>query len=122
MHNRSKLARNNFIDFPAELSKAIADITEGFSFAYLKEVFVTSLLVIVGIQRGTSTEPELADAETATGVAEDEASRAVQSNLLYRVIRKNVQTLRHEMEGSRKSAEDAANNSAPNGAQSPSQD
>ena len=122
MYNRSKLAGNKFIDFPAELSKAIADITEGFSFAYLKEVFVTSLLVIVGIQRGTSTEPELADTETANGAAEDEALRTVQSNLLYRVVKKNVKILRIEMEGSRKSAEDAANYSAPNGALSPSRE
>ena len=122
MHDRSKLARNKFIDFPAELSKAIAEITEGFSFAYLKEAFVTSLLVIVGIQRGTSSEPELAETETATGVADDEALKVVQSNLLYRVVQKNVETLRHEMEGSRKSAEDAANNSASNGVLSPSQE
>lgn len=40
----------------------------------------------------------------------------MESNLLYRVISNNVQALRHEMEGSRKSAEDAAKNSAPNGA------
>ena len=122
MHNRSKLVGNKFIDFPVELSKAIADITEGFSFAYLKEVFVTSLLVIVGIQRGTSTEPELADNETAIGAAEDGVPRIVQSNLLYRVVRKNVENLRIEMEGSRKSVEDAANNSAPNGALSPSRE
>ena len=40
----------------------------------------------------------------------------MESNLLYRVISKNIQTLRLEMEGSRKSAEDAARNSVLSGA------
>jgi hypothetical protein len=34
------------IDFPNELPPAIADITDGFSFAYLQELFIASMLVI----------------------------------------------------------------------------
>lgn len=37
---RNKLAKNKSIDFPPKLSEAIAEITEGFSFAYLKETYV----------------------------------------------------------------------------------
>ena len=113
---RSKLSRNKSIDFPPELSKAIADITEGFSFAYLKEAFVNSLVVILAVQRGTSKEPEAADESPGINeISENRSSSAVESNLLYRVLRNNIQILRHEMEGSRKNAEDAAQNSAPNG-------
>lgn len=34
---RNKLSKNMNVDFPPKLSEAIAEITEGFSFAYLKE-------------------------------------------------------------------------------------
>lgn len=121
---RSKLSKNKFVEFPPELSKAIGDITEGFSFAYLKEAFITSLLIIVAIQRGTSKEPEPEPASESKKLSKDEdhTSSGVASNLLYRVLSKNVQTLRHEMEGSRKSAEEAAKNSAPVGALLPLQD
>ena len=120
---RSKLSNNKSIDFPPSLSTAIADITDGFSFAYLKEAFVTSLLVIVAIQRGTSKEPEDAPSTEINGTANGDVpeDEAVKSNLLYRVLSRNVATLRHEMEGSRKSAEEAAQNAAPNGALLPLQ-
>ena len=99
-----------------ELSKIVAGITEGFSFAYLKEAFVASLLVIVAIQRGTSKEPGAAEEPKGSdSISDNQLTAVVESNLLYRVISKNVQTLRHEMEGSRKSAEDAAKHSASNG-------
>ncbi|KAL9628784.1 MAG: hypothetical protein Q9164_007146, partial [Protoblastenia rupestris] len=48
---RGKLAQNRKIDFPEELCKAIAEITEGFSFAYMKELFITCLLAIVNAQQ-----------------------------------------------------------------------
>ena len=45
---RHKLARNDAeIAFPKELSEKIAEITDGFSFAYMKEAFVASLLRLV---------------------------------------------------------------------------
>jgi len=114
LSSRFKLASNKTIDFPPELSKAIADITEDFSFAYLKEAFITSLLVIVAVQRGTNKEfieaPEEANGEPSEGSASK-----LDDNLVYRVLRKQIQTLRHEMEGSRKSAEEAVDRNTPNG-------
>lgn len=44
---RNKLKDNKKIDFPKEMSARIADITDEFSFAYMKEAFVAALLVIV---------------------------------------------------------------------------
>jgi hypothetical protein len=41
---RTKLKNKQSIEFPAKLCDAIADITEDFSFAYLKEAFVATLL------------------------------------------------------------------------------
>ncbi|MCJ1383342.1 hypothetical protein MMC17_006455 [Xylographa soralifera] len=44
---RGKLASNPEIEFPRPLCAAIAKITDEFSFAYLKEAFVASLLALV---------------------------------------------------------------------------
>lgn len=113
---RSKLATNKNIDFPEKLSCAIADLTEGFSFAYLKEMFVTALLVIVAVQRNPPSNNNdlerssgLSDSDEPNGVAN--ASSAFENVLLWRVIRKQVRTLRAEVEGARKSAEEASLNS-----------
>jgi len=43
---RAKLADNDDVDFPDKLCPAIAKITSGFSFAYLQEAMVASLLAI----------------------------------------------------------------------------
>lgn len=44
---RQKLLKNNTVEFPDELCSIIAQLTEGFSFAYLKELFVMALLSLV---------------------------------------------------------------------------
>ena len=107
---RSKLSKNKTIDFPPKLSEAIAEITEGFSFAYLKETFITSLLMIVGSHKGTS--------KAVDGLPEaGKEAHELDHLLLWRVISKQVQNLRAEMEDARKSAEDAdKNNTATTGA------
>ncbi|EOO02299.1 putative proteasome-activating nucleotidase protein [Phaeoacremonium minimum UCRPA7] len=52
---RSKLVDSEAIDFPEDLCPIIAKITEDFSFAYLKELFVTALLTLV---RGELNGPD----------------------------------------------------------------
>ncbi|KAL8648618.1 MAG: hypothetical protein Q9226_005918 [Calogaya cf. arnoldii] len=99
---RSKLANNNSIEFPPKLSTAIAEITEGFSFAYLKEAFITSLLVIVANQRG-GTE----GFNETTGDADTEG---IKSTALWRILSKQIGILRAEQEESRKSVDEAAQN------------
>ena len=99
---RQKLAKNdNDLEYPESLNAKIAEITENFSFAYIKEAFVTSLLTIVGSQKGTNkADEELEPAATGTDDLDD-------NNLLWRIMKKQVETLRVEMEGARKSAEEA---------------
>ena len=100
---RSKLSNNKTVNFPPQLSEAIAEITEGFSFAYLKETFMSSLLMIVGSQKGTSKAiDELPEAS--------EEPHELGHLLLWRVMSNQVKNLRAEMEDSRKSAEDAVKN------------
>ena len=53
---RSRLAANKAIEFPPALCSAIAGITEGFSFAYLQEAFISALLVIIDQQRSSAVD------------------------------------------------------------------
>ncbi|KAH9927199.1 P-loop containing nucleoside triphosphate hydrolase protein [Epithele typhae] len=48
MYWQNKLKNNNSIDFPDSLVKEVASQTEGFSFAYLKEAFVATLVLMAG--------------------------------------------------------------------------
>ncbi|CAK4033044.1 hypothetical protein DOTSEDRAFT_72104 [Lecanosticta acicola] len=45
---RQKLQQNSSIEFHEDICNVVAQLTEGFSFAYLKELFVQTLLAIVG--------------------------------------------------------------------------
>lgn len=96
---RSRLANKKAIEFLAKLSSAIAGITEGFSFAYLQEAFISSLLTIVSEQRKNPDEKSLGTADNNVG--------NLDSVLLWRVMCKQVEMLRNEIKGSRKSVKDA---------------
>lgn len=45
---KQKLQKNSKIEFDEQICEIIAKLTEGFSFAYMKELFVQALLAIVG--------------------------------------------------------------------------
>jgi AAA+ superfamily predicted ATPase len=79
---RKKLLKNGTVDFPEELCQTIAQLTEGFSFAYLKELFVMALLSLVrGIKGddyeivdavdGEKTDSESGDNEKSAPVTEE---------------------------------------------------
>lgn len=57
---KKKLEKNSKIDFDPAISDVVAKLTDGFSFAYMKELFVQTLLTIVG-----GREQELDQKETA---------------------------------------------------------
>ena len=96
---RQKLIKNEKIEFPEGLSKILADSTDGFSFAYLKEVFISSLLAIVNAKRvGLDAPVGLDDSDSEVSVHVDGSGNEFEDNLLWRVIRKQVITLRKEME------------------------
>ncbi|KAG7005059.1 hypothetical protein G7Y79_00022g052800 [Physcia stellaris] len=78
---RHKLAKNDAdIVFPREMSKSIADITHGFSFAYMKEAFVASLLRLITRKR------------IACGGGD-----GFEDLPLWREIKRQVSTLREEL-------------------------
>lgn len=51
---QAKLADNKDVDFPDTLCPAVAKITKGFSFAYLQEAMVASLLALARDADGNS--------------------------------------------------------------------
>jgi transitional endoplasmic reticulum ATPase len=74
---RRKLADNDMVDFQDELCPIIAKMTEGFSFAYLKELFVWALLAIAW---GGSVEEEEAGSDKDTPPADANASDNTSNN------------------------------------------
>ncbi|KAI9818887.1 MAG: hypothetical protein M1827_007708 [Pycnora praestabilis] len=86
---RQKLKSNHEISFPRRLSVAIAEITDQFSFAYLKEAFVASLLVIVS-NRGKARKANRNGGGDSNGDLDD--------LILWTVIQKQVKILREEMD------------------------
>jgi len=120
---RGQLTNNDSIDFPPSLSPAIAKLTNGFSFAYMKELFVTALLIIVGdaddggeqetVANGVDKQSKLSDDQdgAVTGVDGGESrvngagDEVVESNRLMRIIKNQVQTLKDEMDNTAESSE-----------------
>ncbi|KAF2440471.1 P-loop containing nucleoside triphosphate hydrolase protein [Karstenula rhodostoma CBS 690.94] len=99
---QGKLKDNDTVKFPDDLCPAIAKITDKFSFAYMQEAFIASLLAIAA--RGK-------DDDDAQHVAYDDEMQALQralaqtlghSNLedlvLWKEIQKQVKILREEMD------------------------
>ncbi len=86
---KNKLAGNDKVDFPEELCGMIADITDEFSFAYLKEAFVASLLTIVA-------RKETNDSDDDDKGGKDRAEKSE----FWREIQKQVKNLRDEMDNS----------------------
>lgn len=68
---RKKLQGNESIEFPEELTEIVSKLTEGFSFAYLKELFVMALLSLVRGFKGDDFE--IVEKEEAASANEDEA-------------------------------------------------
>ena len=96
---RSKLARKDVqIEFPKKLCPAIASITDGFSFAYLQEAFVATLVVIAG------RRSEAVDAlGSGNGYRHDEDDDDDDDNELnkyelWREMKKQVKALRDDMD------------------------
>ncbi|KAK3117645.1 hypothetical protein LTR53_000773 [Teratosphaeriaceae sp. CCFEE 6253] len=117
-----KLADNHDLDFPDKLCPAVAKITDGFSFAYLQEAMVASLLAIArdkdGFSESVCLECLEVHARPASGGAcnndskrafkglydwvwtvrrADEEDPDLDTYVLWREIKKQVRVLREEL-------------------------
>ena len=96
---RNKLRNRDSIPFPKILCPAIAQITEDFSFAYLKEAFVATLLAI-------ANDRSDGDEDNSTGGSEDDENEddddddddGLDRFELWREMKKQVKILRDDMD------------------------
>lgn len=95
---RRKLTDNESIEFPAKLNRAIALITENFSFAYMQEAFVAALLAIAGEenddQEMQEVEEPLLDQDDLILVRKDDD---LDRYLLWRQMKIQIEILRAEL-------------------------
>lgn len=84
---RNKLKKKP-IEFPKKLSSAIAGITEDFSFAYLKEAFVATLLELARKHTG--------DEDDGCDDREDDDD-SLDKYEFWRIMKEQVETLRSQM-------------------------
>jgi len=96
---RRKLKNKPAIEFPQKLNNSVADITDGFSFAYLKEAFVATLLELA---RNATMEDGID--EDGDDVRDDPLDKYE----LWKEFKAQVKVLRDEM-GSSQSAGDMSN-------------
>lgn len=95
---QSKLAHNRDIEFPDRLCNAIAEITDGFSFAYIQEAFVAALLVIA--TRTKERDPGKGEdiGDGWVGVAKLDDDDDLEGLILWVEIKKQIEILRDGME------------------------
>ena len=95
---RSKLAKKDVkIEFPKKLCPAIASITDGFSFAYLQEAFVATLVVIAG-RRSEAVDALGGVNGYRRDDDDDDDNNELNKYELWREIKKQVKALRDDME------------------------
>ncbi|KAL8752572.1 MAG: hypothetical protein Q9199_005655 [Rusavskia elegans] len=96
------------VEFPSVLCKAVASITAGFSFAYMQEAFVASLLAIAanegeGADSGGS-EVEVEVQKVGASIPWEgrwdtgDQDRDLDRYILWREMKKQVKTLREELD------------------------
>lgn len=85
------------------LDRAIAGITDGFSFAYIQEAFVASLLAIAALDEDDEEEEETGGSHHLTVKEEEEnheeqnADKDLEEYILWREMKKQVKILRKEL-------------------------
>ncbi|KAF2964555.1 hypothetical protein GQX73_g9007 [Xylaria multiplex] len=114
---QKKLAGNKDIEFPDELCKAIAEITDKFSFAYMQEAFVAALLAIARRSRGGERRSE----ESLTRDIDDGwldvcggGNSGLDELVLWIEIKKQIETLREGIQSEKRIVTSSQNRSRRN--------
>ncbi|OQO07657.1 hypothetical protein B0A48_07354 [Cryoendolithus antarcticus] len=89
---RSKLKHKKSIDFPLEMCNPMAAVTDDFSFAFLQECFVATLLIIARRQQ---------DRDGTDDGGDDEDLRKWRRYELFKVFEEQAKLLRKQLEGSK---------------------
>lgn len=105
---QGKLSDSKDVDFPNRLCTAIADLTDGFSFAYMQEAFVASLLIIAGRKdnaagtgwnkrRGIQLWQDTSD-DIVNHAAPNDADSDLDKLILWREIKLQIKILREGLD------------------------
>jgi SpoVK/Ycf46/Vps4 family AAA+-type ATPase len=91
------------IEFPKKLCPAVALITDGFSFAYMQEAFVTSLLAIAqrrseSLDEGMEKKKEKVEGGGDGNDGDDDGDKDLDEYELWREIKLVVKALRDDMD------------------------
>ena len=114
---RAKLLRlQPNLALPTNFSTSVAKITDGSSFAYLQETFVSALLSLARSGSSPASSPSYNATDSSNAVLSMPSTRpsssgSLDENPIWQAIKSQVETLRKEMKDSRKSVEDAERNS-----------
>ena len=98
------MAENEEIEFPDQLCEKIAEITDKFSFAYMQEAFVATLVSIAAregqdVEKWAGPEDELVGLKIEDGKdGDDDDDDDLKDLLLWKEIKKQIQILRDEMD------------------------
>ncbi|KAM0718421.1 hypothetical protein Q7P37_005491 [Cladosporium fusiforme] len=101
---RQKFNDSDALDFPDEICPVVAKLTERLTFAYLKELFLSSLLLLVGGETEEleeSTFENTANGEPGTAKSTLPSfwiSQHVQDNLLFKTIKLQTQALLKDLD------------------------
>ena len=100
---QSKLQSNPDIDFTYEVCQAVAAATEGFTFAYLKELFVQTLLIYVSgglddTETGASPKEDPGYADDETEHSTVKLTKRLEANQFYRTLRQKIEALAEDLE------------------------
>ena len=110
---QAKLLANEDIEFTDGVCRAVAEATESFTFAYLKELFVQTLLMHITGHEDDSGEVPLEDqgaSETGgTDAPGGSVSTGLEGNRFYQTLRRRIKALTEDLEAvDGKSAEQGA--------------
>ncbi|KAA6415036.1 MAG: atp-dependent zn protease [Lasallia pustulata] len=106
---RHKLQLNPKVGFPERLSSAIVDITDVFSFAYMKEAFVSALLLIVVDRKDSKRNDRIQDGgqdgldklhlfhKSKYGIAGG-GDENLEQLILWQTIKRQIRILREELD------------------------
>ena len=110
------MLHSDLVEFPEGMCPVIAKLTEDFSFAYLKELFVIALITIAGdaaeqedgvtldaevptvVVVKDAEEVEIKESQTKRVVPEIEIPATLSDNLLLKVLRNQIKALLKEMD------------------------
>ncbi|EXJ64475.1 hypothetical protein A1O7_00811 [Cladophialophora yegresii CBS 114405] len=101
-----KLSDNKDVEFPDEICGAAAKITDGFSFAYMQEAFVSALLEIAREKdtAGQNVQREMEDMQEKWELLELEArtettarDKDLEDYILWRKLKHQIEMLRKEL-------------------------